>query len=86
MMKAHLLGHDVGNGDPASRVTDAGLTWKLVGENVAKAKTERAAQRAIYASPSHRANVLDARFKKVGLGVATDPKTGYLWIAELYGG
>jgi uncharacterized protein YkwD len=86
MMKARLLGHDVGNGDPAARVSDAGLTWKLVGENVAKAKTERAAHRAIYASPSHRANVLDARFKKVGLGLASDPKTGYLWIAELYGG
>lgn len=86
MMKARLLGHDVGNGDPASRVTDAGLKWKLVGENVAKAKTERAAHRAIYASPSHRANVLDPRFKKVGLGIAVDPGTGYMWIAELYGG
>ncbi len=86
MMKAKLLGHDVGDGDPASRVTGAGLKYKLVGENVAKAKTERAAHRAIYASPSHRSNVLDARFKKVGLGVASDPKTGYLWIAELYGG
>jgi uncharacterized protein YkwD len=86
MMKARLLGHDVGDGDPATRVTDAGLKWKLVGENVAKAKSERAAHRAIYASPSHRANVLDARFKKIGLGIAADPKTGYLWIAELYGG
>lgn len=86
MMKAKLLGHDVGDGDPASRVSGAGLPYKLVGENVAKAKTERAAHRAIYASPSHRSNVLDARFKKVGIGVASDPKTGYLWIAELYGG
>ena len=86
MMKAKLLGHDVGDGDPASRVSDAGLKWKLVGENVAKAKTELAAHRAIYASPSHRSNVLDGRFKKVGLGIALDPKTGYLWIAELFGG
>ncbi len=86
MMKVHLLGHDVGDGDPATRVTGAGLKWKLVGENVAKAKTELAAHRAIYASPSHRANVLDSRFKKVGIGVALDPKTGYLWVAQLYGG
>lgn len=86
MMKAKLLGHDVGDGDPAVRVTDAGLKYKIVGENVAKAKTERAAHRAIYASPSHRSNVLDVRFKKVGIGIATDAKTGYLWIAELYGG
>jgi uncharacterized protein YkwD len=86
MMKAKLLGHDVGDGDPATRVVDAGLKWKLVGENVAKAKTELAAHRAIYASPSHRGNVLDTRFKKVGIGIALDPKTGYLWIAELFGG
>lgn len=86
MMKVKLLGHDVGDGDPAARVADAGGKWKLIGENVAKAKTERTAHRAIYASPSHRSNVLEARFKKVGIGIATDPKTGYLWIAELYGG
>lgn len=86
MMKARLLGHDVGDGDPAARVAEAGGKWKLIGENVAKAKTERAAHRAIYASPSHRSNVLEGRFKKVGIGIASDPKTGYLWIAELYGG
>lgn len=86
MKKAKLLGHDVGDGDPATRVSEAGLKWKLVGENVAKAKTELAAHRAIYASPSHRSNVLDARFKKIGLGISLDPKTGYLWIAELFGG
>jgi uncharacterized protein YkwD len=67
-------------------VAEAGGTWKIVGENVAKAKTERTAHRAIYASPSHRSNVLDARFRKVGIGIGTDPKTGYLWIAELFGG
>lgn len=87
MLKAKVLGHDVGDGDPAARAADAGITqWKLIGENVAKAKTERAAHRAIYASPSHRSNVLEGRFKKVGIGIASDPKTGYLWIAELYGG
>lgn len=87
MMKAKTLGHDVGDGDPAARVAEAGgKKWKLIGENVAKAKTERAAHRAIYASPSHRSNVLEGRFKKVGIGIASDPKTGYLWIAELYGG
>jgi uncharacterized protein YkwD len=87
MRKAKVLGHDVGDGDPADRVAEAGIVkWKLIGENVAKAKTERAAHRAIYASPSHRGNVLEARFKRVGIGVASDAKTGYLWVAELYGG
>ncbi|MGZ3421717.1 MAG: CAP domain-containing protein [Polyangiales bacterium] len=86
MKKAHLLGHDVGDGDPATRVVEAGAAFKLVGENVAKAKAERTAHRALYASPSHRANLLDTRFKKVGIAVVVDAKTGDLWVAQLFGG
>ncbi|MEO7095530.1 MAG: CAP domain-containing protein [Polyangiales bacterium] len=86
MMKAHLLAHDVGDGDPGARIAATGTTWKLVGENVAKAKTNLTAHRALYASPSHRGNMLEARFKKVGIGVAIDPKTGELWVAQMYGG
>ncbi len=86
MMKAKLLGHDVGDGDPAARLVEAGGKWKLVGENVAKAKSERAAHRAIYASPSHRSNVLDARFKKIGIAIVADPKSDYLWVTQLFGG
>jgi len=86
MMKAHLLAHDVGDGDPGARIAATGTTWKLVGENVAKAKTNLTAHRALYASPSHRGNMLEARFKKVGIGVAIDAKTGDLWVAQMYGG
>jgi uncharacterized protein YkwD len=86
MMKAHLLAHDVGDGDPGARVAATGTTWKLIGENVAKAKTNLTVHRALYASPSHRGNMLEARFKKVGIGVSVDPKSGDLWVAQLYGG
>lgn len=86
MKKTRVLGHDVGDGDPAARVADAGLAFKVIGENVAKAKSERAAHRALYASPSHRANLLETRFRKVGIAVVSDPKTGDLWVAQLFGG
>jgi uncharacterized protein YkwD len=87
MMKARLLGHDVGDGDPAARVAAVSpLKWNLIGENVAKAKTDKAAHRALYASPSHRANMLEGRFKKVGIAVVIDPKTFDLWVAQMYGG
>ncbi len=86
MMKKHLLGHDVGDGDPAARVAETGTKWKLLGENVAKAKTDLGAHRAIYASPSHRSNLLEGRFTKVGIGVAVDAKTGELWVTQMYGG
>lgn len=85
MRDAKLLAHDAGDGDPSTRVAATGTTWKLLGENVAKAKNDRAAHRALYASPSHRGNMLDGRFKKVGIGVAVDGKTGEMWIAELLG-
>jgi uncharacterized protein YkwD len=85
-LKARLLGHDVGDGDPGARVAAAGGTWKILGENVAKAKTDRSANRALYASPSHRINMLEPRFKKVGIGVAVDAKTGELWVTQLFGG
>jgi len=85
MRAAKLLAHDAGDGDPSARVAATGTTWKLLGENVAKAKTDRAANRALYASPSHRGNMLDARFKKVGVGVSIDPKTGEIWVAQLFG-
>jgi len=87
MMKAKLLGHDVGDGDPAARVAAvSSAKWKLLGENVAKAKTDKAAHRSLYASPSHRANMLEAKFTKVGIAVVIDPKTSDLWVAQMYGG
>jgi hypothetical protein len=85
MRTAKLLAHDAGDGDPASRVAATGTTWKVLGENVAKAKSDRAAHRALYASPSHRGNMLDARFKKVGIGVSIDPKSGEIWVTQLFG-
>ena len=60
--------------------------WKLLGENVAKAKSDKAAHRALYASPSHRSNMLESRFTKVGIAVAVDAKTGELWVAQMFGG
>ena len=87
MLKAKLLGHDVGDGDPAARVAAVSVVkWKVLGENVAKAKSDKSAHRALYASPSHRANMLDARFTKVGIAVVIDPKTSDLWVAQMYGG
>jgi uncharacterized protein YkwD len=86
MKRAHLVGHDVGDGDPGARVTASGATWKIVGENVAKARGERAAHRTLYASPSHRGAMLEARFTKVGIGAVVDAETGDVWVAQMFGG
>lgn len=45
--------------------------WRLVGENVGRGGSVEGLVGAFMASPGHRANVLDSRFDRVGVGVAT---------------
>jgi len=41
------------------------------------------AERALWASPSHRENLLLPRFDRVGIGVARDPD-GTLWVCQTF--
>jgi len=77
------LAHDAGDGDPMSRVRAAGLATTSVGENVAHAVTAKLAHRLLWASPSHRQNLLDARFRSLGVGAVKGPD-GSLWVCELF--
>jgi uncharacterized protein YkwD len=83
MKQAHTLGHDVGDGDPAERLANAGLRAKETGENVAHAQSIVLAHRALYASVSHRENLLHAAFTHLGVAVLDDPD-GSFWIAEVF--
>jgi uncharacterized protein YkwD len=83
MKQAHTLGHDVGDGDPAERLANAGLSAKETGENVAHAQSIVLAHRALYASVSHRENLLHAAFTHLGVAVLDDPD-GSFWIAEVF--
>jgi hypothetical protein len=82
---AHRLEHDAGDGDPVARLRSAGLEPRASGENVAHAPNVLLAQREIWASPSHRANVLRREFDHVGVGVARDDR-GEAWVVELFAG
>ncbi len=81
MARAHAVGHDLGDGDPSQRLESAGLVARQSGENVAHAPTVALAHRALYASPSHRANMLRPEFRAVGVAVVLDPD-GSVWVAE----
>ncbi len=75
------LAHDAGDGDPVRRLESAGVGGRVIGENIARAASLRLAHRALYASPSHRANLLSTRFARVGVGVAVDAD-GSVWAVE----
>ena len=85
MAASHELAHDVGDGDPFERLRAAGLDAHQAGENVAHASSLALAHRAVWASPSHRMNLLGRAFDRVGIGVARDER-GEAWVVETFAG
>ncbi|MEQ9322509.1 MAG: CAP domain-containing protein [Polyangiaceae bacterium] len=83
MMTARRAAHDVGQGPPTERVERAGLVVHRVGENVASAPTVARVHEALWDSPSHRENMLDASFRRTGVALAID-RTGQLWAVQLF--
>lgn len=82
MMHARQVAHDLGDGDLTRRFDAAGLVAKSIGENVARATSPALAHRALYASPSHRMNLL-GNYTHFGVGVVKD-ETGAAWVCEVF--
>ncbi len=85
MLRTHMVGHDVGGGDPAARLKAAGIKAHVAGENVANANSLENAHRALWASPSHRGNLLLDQFKRVGVSVLRAPD-GMVWVTQMFAG
>jgi uncharacterized protein YkwD len=83
MRDAGILAHDLGEGGPVDRLRRAGIDVERPGENVAHAKTVERAHRVLWASPSHRGNLLDPGFSKLGVGVARGTD-GSVWVSEVF--
>jgi uncharacterized protein YkwD len=82
LAKAGRIAHELGAGSPEQRVAASDVGAHEVGENLASAATVEAAHRALWDSPSHRENMLDPAFGRVGVGLAKD-RRGRLWVVEL---
>lgn len=85
MRSAGSVAHDLGEGDLRARFAEAGLDAVVVGENVARGPTVIAAHRALYASPSHRLNLLRADYTHVGVGLAR-ADDGTVYACEVFAG
>jgi uncharacterized protein YkwD len=83
MRGAGRIGHDLGGGDPVARVQRSLPGVTLSGENVALAASAPLAHRRLYASPSHRANMLSDQFDSVGVGAVADAR-GMLWVCQIF--
>ncbi len=55
--------------DPFDRMKQAGIKYRAAGENLALAQTLHIAHTGLMNSPGHRANILNAAFGRVGIGI-----------------
>ena len=68
-------GKDVGD-----RLSEAGIFYTFAGENLALAPTTQTAHTGLMNSEGHRANILDARFRRVGIGVVDNGHYGKMFV------
>lgn len=83
MLSSGKTAHDAGDGLPLERVARAGLVARRVGENVARARSLERAHQVLWDSPSHRGNLLDARYEALGIGVSRTGD-GDILVCELF--
>lgn len=65
-------------GSPFQMMKSRGITYRVAAENIARNRSVSAAHTAFMNSAGHRANILDASFRKVGLGFYQQGKDLYV--------
>lgn len=65
---------------PFDRMRVGGASFGAAGENLALAPTLRIAHDGLMNSPGHRANILNPRYKRVGIGVADGGMHGKMFV------
>ncbi len=69
------------NEDAGARLKRFGYQWRLYGENISGGNGAKGSPRNVMRrwmnSPGHRANILDRRFREVGIGTYTGTYKGY---------
>lgn len=85
MASANFFAHVGPDGSTlATRDQAAGYTgWTFLGENLAAGQsTAESAMSGWMASPTHRANILSASPREIGVGFVTGGSYGYYWVQE----
>jgi len=94
LAKHDKLDHDADGRTPMQRATAAGYTWCRVAENIAYEfksrgfESEALAQALVrdwMESKGHRRNLLDARLKDTGVGIAQSAQTKRWYAVQMFG-
>lgn len=75
MARSNTLAHN-------PRLASSVSNWRYLGENVGVGPSASSLEAAFYASPHHRANMLDRDFTEIGVAVVV--VNGKMWVAEEY--
>ncbi len=69
MLRSGYFAHETPDGtSPFERMLQAGIRFRVAGENLAMAPTVDIAHQGLMDSPGHRANILSTDFGRVGIG------------------
>lgn len=70
MLRNGYFGHDSLSGQtPFDRLVTAGVSFRVAGENLALAPSVDLAHIGLMNSPSHRENILDPEYGRIGIGI-----------------
>jgi len=72
-------------GSPFDMMKAAGVSYRYAGENLAGAPTVDTAHINLMNSPGHRANILNANFKEVGIGIINGGPYGKMYVQMFIG-
>lgn len=72
-------------GSPFNMIKAAGITYRYAGENLAGAPGVDSAQTSLMNSPGHRANILNANYTRVGIGVVSGGPYGKMFVQMFTG-
>jgi uncharacterized YkwD family protein len=67
-------------GSPFQMMEEAGIRYSYAGENLAGSPTANQAHAALMNSPGHRANILNANFTHVGIGIVDGGNFGKIFV------
>lgn len=82
MIRRGFFSHNNPEGQsPFDRMRQAGISYKYAGENLAVNSSVAGAEAAFMNSPGHRANILNANYTEVGIGVVRS-SSGSLYVVQ----